>query len=118
MTGRGESNKGVPTRSNLPQIIGLTETTQEEGTVAIAATEETIGGLKRSSYQVSEIGYIQEKILNSTRAQDLIGMSLQMPIMIMLPSIKRIRNMSSIRSISSSHGSWKGMTQVRFIIGK
>ena len=118
MTGRGESNKGGPTRSNLHQTTGLTVRNQEEGTEETEETAATIGDPKRSSSLVSEIGYIQEKILNSIRAQDLIEMSLQMPIMIMLQSIKKTRNMSSIRSINSSHGSSKGMTQVKFIIGK
>lgn len=112
MTGRGENNKGGPTRSNPLLIIGLTEINREEETV------EIIEGLKRSNSLVLEIGYIQEKILNSIRAQDSIGMSSQMPIMIMLRSIKRIKNTSSIRSTSLSHGLWKGMTLVKFIIGK
>ena len=121
MTGRGESNKGGQTKSNLHLTTGLTETNLEEttvGTVGIVETVVIIGGLKRSNSQVSEIGYIQEKILNSIRAQDLIEMNLQMPIMIMLWSIKRIKNTSSTRSISSSHGLLKGMTLVKFIIGK
>ena len=118
MTGRGESNKGGPTRSNPHLTTGLTETNREETTVGTVETVEIIEGLKRSNCQVSEIGYIQEKILNSIRAQDLIEMSLQMPIMIMLRSIKRIKNTSSTRSTSLSHGLWKGMTLVKFIIGK
>ena len=121
MIGRGESNKGGPTRSNPRLTTGLTETNREETTVGTVETVETvviIEGLKRSNCQVSEIGYTQEKILNSIRAQDLIEMSLQMPIMIMLRSIKRIKNTSSTRSTSLSHGLWKGMTLVKFIIGK
>ena len=118
MTGRGESNKGGPTRSNPHLTTGLTETNREETTVGTVETVEIIEGLKRSNCQVSEIGYTQEKILNSIRAQDLIEMSLQMPIMIMLRSIKRIKNTSSTRSTSSNHGLWKGMTLVKFIIGK
>jgi CheY-like chemotaxis protein len=124
MIGRGESNKGGQTKSNLHLTTGLTETNLEEttvgtvGTVGIVETVVIIEGLKRSNSQVSEIGFTQEKILNSIRAQDLIEMSLQMPIMIMLRSIKRIKNTSSTKSISSSHGLLKGMTLVKFIIGK
>lgn len=118
MIGRGENNKGGPTRSNPHLTTGLTETNREETTVGTVETVEIIEGLKRSNCQVSEIGYTQEKILNSIRAQDLIEMSLQMPIMIMLWSIKRIKNTSFTRSTSLSHGLWKGMTLVKFIIGK
>ena len=118
MTGRGESNKGGLTRSNPRLTIGLTETNREEETVGIVETVEIIEGQKRSNSQVLEIDYIQEKILNSIRAQDLIEMSLQMPIMIMLQNTKRIKNMSSIRSTSLRHGLWEGMTLVKYIIGK